>query len=106
MNKFLKQLKRILSYGRYGASGNLVGGSALVLEDLDLQNVGLYSQEQKDKLVADGAPEEDFFPAHEPPKMMGKYGYGYWARRSDEGVKWRIFRDTELKLHKTSVKKD
>lgn len=111
MNKALRALKRMLSYGRHGAPayspapGSLIGGAPLVVEELDLQKLGLYTDEQKAVLVCAGAPEDDFFPAHEPPKMMGKWGYGYWARRSDEGVKWRIFQDSEIKLHKL-LKKD
>lgn len=83
-----------------GKPTNLIDGAPLVVEDLDLQCMGLYSQEQKDKLVADGAPEDDFFPADEPPRIMGKYGIGYWARRSDEGKKWRIYDSGKLKLWK------
>ena len=83
----------------YESKGNLVGGAPLIVEELDLSGMGLYTIEQKTALLKSGA-FDDFFPAEDylGSKWVGK-GY-YWERRSDEGVKWHIFEDKDIKFHK------
>jgi hypothetical protein len=105
VRKWLKQLRKAFSADvEYTpAPGSLIHGAALVIEDLDLSKIGLYNQIQKDDLVAAGAPEDDFILGEETG--MGRWGCGYWARKSDEGVKRHTFYDTDLKLHKDLKKK-
>lgn len=76
----------------------LVGGGKLEIEDLDLTGIGMYTQEQKDKLLEDGVPEEDFF-------IQTIMSTSMWARKSDESKKWYIYRQSDLKLGKDLVKK-
>jgi hypothetical protein len=98
----IESLQKALEVGGYAAApGHLIGGAPLVVEDLDLSGMGLYTDAQKDKLLAGGA-EDDFFDAS---MHMGKWGAGYWQRRGDEGKKWHLFDDTEIKLHKDLRKK-
>lgn len=84
-----------MSEGKYVPSnGGLVSGAPLIVEDLDLSGMGMYTDEQKTAL---GGPEDDWF-------LKTLLGTTMWARKSDEGVKWRTFKDTELKLHKDLIK--
>jgi hypothetical protein len=83
----------------YDEPGNLVNGGPLIVEDLDLSGMGVYSQDQKDKLIAEGAPEDDFF-------LGDGWFTGYWQRKSDEGIKWHIYEDKDLKLWKDIVKEN
>lgn len=80
-----------MSYDK--GSNGLTNGGSLILEDLDLSGIGLYSHEQKHKLILEGVPEDDFF-------LKTILGTTEWARKSDEGKKWHIFSDSEIKLHK------
>lgn len=72
---------------------SLINGGPLIVEDLDLAGIGMYTQEQKDKFLAEGVLETDFF-------LKTILGETRWARYSDEGVKWHVFKDTGLKLWK------
>lgn len=72
-------------------AGQLSQGSALVMEELDLAGIGMYTQEQKDKLLSEGVPEDDFF-------LKTVFGTTMWARKSDEGTKWRVYNVKNLKL--------
>jgi hypothetical protein len=94
----LKTLLEALSKGSYPeGQGSLINGAPLEVEILDLSKVGLYSQDQKDQLIAEGAAEDDFVLAN---TVIGKWGNGFWARKSDEGVKRHTSYDKDLKLHK------
>jgi hypothetical protein len=72
---------------------SLVQGGPLIVEDLDLSGIGMYTDEQKAKLLSEGVPEGDFFLKTLMRTTM-------WARKSDEGKKWHVFTDSEIKLHK------
>ena len=80
----------------YGVKpGSLTEGAPLIVEDLDLSGMGAYTDEQKEAILKAGGVD-DFFVGD---GLLS----GYWQRKSDEGVKWRIFDDTEIKLHKEIV---
>jgi len=72
------------------SAGQLVGGSALIVEDLDLTGIGMYTEEQKQELLKSGVPENDFF-------LTNLCHFIGWVRKSEEGVKWQIFEDKQLK---------
>ena len=71
----------------------LTNGAPLVVEDLDLSGLGMYSDQQKAELRKSGVPESDFF-------LRTLNGTTMWARHSDEGGKWRVFYDSGIKLWK------
>jgi len=69
-------------------------GAPLQIEELDLQQMGLYLDTQCD------INDPDVFDSGYT--NMGKTLY---KKKSDEGVKWRIFEDKDLVLHKDLIKK-
>jgi hypothetical protein len=68
---------------------DLTQGSPLILEDLDTSGLGLYLT--KDPSV----PEDDYIDSG-----WISFGRTLWQRKSEEGVKWHTYEDTEIKLHK------
>ena len=76
----IKALQDALKASMANVPEYLIGGSALEIEDLDLYGIGLYSDAQKDQLLKDGVPEDDFF-------LKTLMGTTMWARKSDEGKK-------------------
>jgi hypothetical protein len=73
---------------------SLVGGGPLIIEDLDLSQMGLYLDTQCD------INDLDVFDSG-----YTSLGRTLYKKKSEEGVKRRVFYDTELKLHKELVKK-
>ena len=66
---------------------NLIHGAPLEIEQLDLSGLGLYLE--KDPSI----PDDDYFDSG-----YTSFGQTLWKRKSDEGKKWHIFEDKELKL--------
>ena len=93
MSKEVDNLVKALQAGITTTPDGLVGGAALQVEELDLAGIGMYSQEQKDNLLLEGVPEDDFF-------LNTIMGTTMWARKSDEGTKWHIYDSKNLKLWK------
>lgn len=75
------------------APGGLSQGSALIIEDLDLSGMGMYSDKQKQDLMDNGVAEGDFF-------LKTLMGTTMWARWSDEGKKWHVYDDKKIVLQK------
>jgi len=76
----------------------LTHGAPLEVEDLDLSNFGMYNQDQKDKLLKEGVPEDDFF-------LNTIKGTTRWARKSDKGKIWQTYNVGGLKRWKDLIKK-
>lgn len=72
---------------------SLENGAPLVVEELDLSGLGLYTDEQKMIILSTPGAVDDFF-------LKTLFDTTLWARKSDEGVKWHVFEDSEIKLHK------
>ena len=66
---------------------NLAHGAPLEIEQLDLSGIGLYLE--KDPSISD----DDYFDSD-----YTSFGQTLWRRKSDEGKKWYIFEEKELKL--------
>lgn len=66
-------------------SNDFINGSPLILEDLDLSNIGLYLE--KDPTV----PEDDYFDSG-----YRSFGRILWKRKSDRGKKWHVYNSSEL----------
>jgi len=92
---YTKELENLLDALEYkpGLTG-LQQGAKLEVEQLDLQGLWLYTDEQKAAILATGAVD-DFF-------LTNIFNHVGWARKSDEGVKWNIYFDSEINLHKGS----
>jgi hypothetical protein len=73
----------------------LTSGGPLVVEDLDTSGMGLYHE--KDPNV----PDDDYFDSG-----WRSFGRILWQRKSEEGVKWHVYEDKEIKLHQLLVSKD
>ena len=92
---YTKELENLLDALEYkpGLTG-LQQGAKLEVEQLDLAGLGLYTDEQKAAILAEGQID-DFY-------LTNLFHCVGWARKSDEGVKWHVFKDSEIKLHKGS----
>ena len=73
---------------------NLTNGGKLEIEDLDLSAMGWYLESQCN------INDPDVFDSG-----YTSLGRTLYKKKSDEGKKWRIFYDTDLKLHKDLLKK-
>ncbi len=86
----LKCSNRLCGYVNDYSKGesSLINGAALVIEDLDLTNIGLYKE-------VDPKNPKDYFQSEE---KIGSKGVGYFMRKSDKGGKWVTFHTKNLKL--------
>lgn len=64
-------------------------GGPLIIEQLDLKKIGIYSEEEKAKLIADGVDESDFV-------MKFIYNGYAWLRLSEKGIKWQTYESETL----------
>jgi hypothetical protein len=74
---------------------NLIHGAPLEIEDLDMSGMGLYLEEQCD------INDPDVFDSG-----CLSLGRTLYKKKSDEGKKWHVFSDTDLKLHKDLKKNE
>lgn len=72
---------------------NLINGAPLIIEDLDVSGLGLYLE--KDPNV----PDDDYFDSG-----YLSLGRTLWQRKSEEGIKWHVYEDKEIRLHKLDNK--
>ena len=68
---------------------NLTNGGPLVIEDLDTSGLGLYLS--KDPNVS----EDDYVDSG-----YRSFGRILYKRLSEEGIKWHVFTDDKIKLHR------
>lgn len=88
------QTKQLAEALRAGMESGLSQGAPLVIEDLDTSGFGLYLK--KDPSV----PEDDYFLT-----TYLSFGRPLYARKSEEGVKWRTFEDVGIKDWKELIKR-